>query len=136
MSTPAPKPVTAVLSFYRAVQFQNYASAYLDLSARLRRQIPYKKFVEGLAPLRGEFLLRPRIPAVQANGSRAVVSLLLQRGKVLRQSDQVIEFNLVRSDGGWFIGTDPYNAFQVTPGGVGLEAPRSRGGSQRPPASR
>ncbi len=113
--TQAPAPAKTVLSFYRDIQFQNYAQAYLRLTRELRAQVAYGRFVNGMARLRSQLLLRPRVSESDVHGPEAVITVLIQHGPVLTQADQVIEFNLQRRGSDWLIGTDPYNVFQVAP---------------------
>ena len=108
--------VTTVLEFWRAVQYQNYAVAYLRLSADLRRAVPYRRFLPAIAEARGRlFLVKPAIDDVQRNGPLTTVYLRLQRGKRFSSTDQIIGFNVAQKKRRWTIATDPYNLFRVAP---------------------
>jgi hypothetical protein len=111
-----PGAVMGVLEFWRAVQYQNYAAAYLRLSAALRRSITYERFLQRVASARGQlFLVKPIIEDVKQMGTLTTVYLRLQRGKEFSPTDQVIGFNMAREEERWLIATDPYNLFRIPP---------------------
>jgi len=112
------RPVEAVrvpLQFWRDVQYQNYAAAYLLLSKELRRAVPYEKFLRTIAEGRWLFLLEPSVEAVSRRSGLFIVDLRAKQGTVATGSDQIIGFNLRREGARWVIATDPYNLFAVSP---------------------
>ena len=112
------RPAEAVrvpLQFWRDVQYQNYAAAYLLLSEGLRQAIPYETFLSTVAKARGLFLLEPSVEALSRRSGLVSVDLRAKQGTVATGSDQIIGFNLRRQRGSWVIATDPYNLFRVSP---------------------
>lgn len=110
-----PEAARAMLGFYRAVQFQDYAGAYRFLSPQLHRQISYEKFVNVVSGARGTFLIKPRLGEVVRSDGLTGLTTFLQRGPVLTRQDQVIIFNMLQRGGQWYIATDPFNLFKVPP---------------------
>jgi hypothetical protein len=110
-----PGPVTAVIGFWRAVQYQNYPAGYLLLDPPLRARIAYARFQSVVSNARGVFLSRPRILDVTKSGALVTVDVALGGGGANHTSDQVIGFNVRKAGRGWVIATDPYNMFRVAP---------------------
>jgi len=104
-----------LLYFWRHIQYQNYAAAYLLLLNELKEAIPYKKFLPTVANARSLFLVEPTIESVFGRQGLIVVDLRAKQGTVATGSDEIIGFNLRRHGGSWQIATDPYNLFAVPP---------------------
>lgn len=109
--------VSSALEFWRAIQYQNYAAAYIRLNGELRRAVRYETFLNKLATARGYlFLVEPIVEEVRPTGNLTTVYLRLQRGDEFSGDDQIIGFNMSREGGRWVIATDPYNLFRLAPG--------------------
>jgi hypothetical protein len=103
-----PGAVTAVLDFWRSIQFQAYGDAYNLLSKPIRSRASYEQFLEKLGPSRFLFLARPRVYDLQGH-EPVTVFLVAPQGDQLTDNDQVIGFTATRESGKWRIGSDPFN---------------------------
>jgi len=95
---------TLFSGFWRDVQFQNYPGAYRDLSADLRRDVPYAAFVEGMRNVRWWFFVDWAVHDVVDRGGEVTIFLEQEpRGELLA-------FTMKRNGSNWMIAADPANA--------------------------
>jgi hypothetical protein len=108
--TANPAAVTSALNFWRAVQFQDYGEAYNLLAKPLRSHISYDTFLSKLGAARYAFLAHPEVYDLDQSGP-ITVFIAAPRGNILTGDDQIIGFTMIREDGQWRIGSDPFNVF-------------------------
>lgn len=106
-----PAAARTVLQFWRAVQFQDYATAYSLLAPPLRQHIPYETFLPKVGEARGLFLARPRIYDTSPGHGFVTVDVAALQGDVLTPTDQIIGFAVVREGGRALISSDIFNLF-------------------------
>lgn len=109
--------VAAMVTFWRAVQFQDYPRAYTMLVRRLRTAVTYPNFINLMSRARPFFLTRPQVLAVEAQTADTVkLYILVRQSPSPRPADPPVIIELRRapeSSLGWQIDGDPANTLLV-----------------------